>query len=160
MLLIVKGAPPELASVTTCAVLVWPTTVLENDKEVGVSTAVGGVATTWIKTAETLEATYVDPPNLAVIEWFPRVNEDVEKLAYSPLVWRGTVPNAVVPSRNVTEPERQFVDEPDGVTVAVKLAGWPSADGLGDEVSEIVEGRGWMFTDEELLLPWVRLSPE
>jgi hypothetical protein len=71
-----------------------------------------------------------------------------------------TVPSVVVPSRNVTGPERQLADEPDGVRYAVNVTGCPVMDGFGLESSLVDEACGWMLTDEVVTLPWVRLSPE
>jgi hypothetical protein len=48
------------------------------------------------------------------------------------------VPNVVVPSLNVTEPEGMPEAGDTTATVAVKVTDWPNTDGLAEEVRVVV----------------------
>jgi hypothetical protein len=75
------------------------------------------------------------PPYSAVIECAPAGKDDVVKVA-CPLPLSAPVPSAVAPFRNVTVP----VGVPDAavVTVAVKVAAWPTFVGFGEDVSVVL----------------------
>ena len=50
-----------------------------------------------------------------------------------------TVPKAVVPSKNVTDPDRQLAGEPEAVTKEVKSTAFPTIEGFEFEASVVVE---------------------
>jgi hypothetical protein len=69
---------------------------------------------------------------------------EVDKTAV-PLV-SATVPRVVVPSLNVTLPAAVPVPGLVTATVAVKLTGWPTTEGLGDGVKVVVVDAGLTTT--------------
>jgi hypothetical protein len=85
---------------------------------------------------------------------------DVVKLAW-PELFSATLASVRPPAVNVTVP----VGVPDpgelAVTVAVKVTGWPCAEGFGEEVSDVVEESLFTVCVRALdVLPLKLLSPE
>jgi hypothetical protein len=91
--------------------------------------------TVWTSGGETLVRTPGDPEYTAVMVCLPGVRAVVVRVAL-PLLSRGAVPRTVEPSWNVTVPVG--VPAPLDVTVVLRTTGWPGADWLDDEVSEVV----------------------
>ena len=76
----------------------------------------------------------VSPPYWAVIEKLPECVNVTVNVAV-PVADSGLVPMLIVPLRNVTVPVGVPAPGAVTVTVAVKVTGCPTADGLGDEVT-------------------------
>ena len=73
-----------------------------------------------------------------MIEWLPTVSDEVVRAAVVPV--SDTVPSVVAPSLKVTVP----VGVPPplvGVTVAVKVTGWPTLLGFCDDANVVVVAR-------------------
>ena len=86
-------------------------------------------------------------------EWVATVRVDVTSCAFPPAT--GTVARTVAPSLKVAVPsEGARVDGDAGVTVAVRVTGFPCTEGLGEEVSAVdvaAWDTAWLRAGETLL---------
>ena len=78
-----------------------------------------------------------------MIEWLPKANAEVVKVAFPAL--SVPVPSSVAPSLNVTVPVGVPVVA--DFTVAVKVTAWPNADGFAEETTEVVEAAWFTACD-------------
>lgn len=150
------GRPPLLPLTVAVNVMTCPTTAgLLEDPSVVV---VEAWFTVWMSAGDVLPAYVASPPYTAVMEWLPAVSKEVAKLAW-PEPLSDAEPSVVLPSLKVTVPVGVL---PLPNTVAVKVTGWPNADGFRDDIRAVFDGveawlTTWVSTAE--LLPLKLLSP-
>jgi hypothetical protein len=89
-----------------------------------------------VSAADVLVESVLFPPYTAVIECEPTDNPEVLSVA-KPEEFTVPVPNVVAPSLNVTVPVGVPVAGATTLTVAVKVTGWPTNVGLGEETRAV-----------------------
>jgi hypothetical protein len=110
-------------------------------------------------TAEMLVVSLLSPANTAVMKCEPSESEDVLNVAM-PEPFSIPAPSVVDPSLKVTaSPLPEVMGVPPLLTVAVKVTGWPKADGFTEDVTAVVVA-AWLTVRLKLpLLVACVLSP-